>query len=330
VVCFDADGRLLAGSAMAWRLLGLNPEEAAPSDEEPVLAAVRDAVDEGGEAHIEVGGRLMFVMRRSFRPDEGDRAVAAYVIYDMSRRREQFVDSLDREFFEAHYRGAGRCLALLKSSVRPGAVYGAVKGAAEAFAFDKKLVQPVDAYTCACVFREGGTARARAELKRLVSSLGWEDMKLSLVPVEDTGDASPSRHALDRAYGRLEPLASALLPRLVVLEPYQPVFETLDLLLEDVAELVHCTGEREARERLESGDFSGFILDVDSFPEPSVRELILTALERDERLRGVLMTTRRADGAPDWLRSRPEVGVLGKPFEADEAVRAIRRQFDLS
>src|SRR5690606_7746014 len=105
VLCFDANGGLISANASAWQMLGV-ATGASAGEQAAVTADFLSGIGSGEESHFEIEGRLMFAVRRSFEVAAGA-SVSAFVIYDMSTRREKLFDALDREYYKARCEDGG-------------------------------------------------------------------------------------------------------------------------------------------------------------------------------------------------------------------------------
>ncbi|MFW5874560.1 MAG: hypothetical protein ACOCVJ_04085, partial [Verrucomicrobiota bacterium] len=330
VVCFGKDGGLIAGSSVAWRLLGL---EQAPGDVDsaPVLQALRDGVAERGEAHFEVERRLMFVMRREFEPADAE-AVSAYVIYDLSQRRQRFQDALDREYYRARCQGTEICLGLIHGSAEPGRIYAAVKAQAETLGISRELVQPIDAYTCGLALPDRRLTAARETLKQVVKAIGPEVGKVALTEFgeEAAGSAaSPSEQVLHKALKRLAPRERALLPRLLVLDAYRPVFDTLEIVLDGVIEPVFCACADDLVREIGTGRYEGAVVDLDSLTRSSDLEAVRRACAESEHpVQIFYSSTKRREMLVNRIDREAAQRLLLKPFEALAVQRVVGACFD--
>jgi hypothetical protein len=329
IVCFDSSGELISGNVMAWSQLNLK-EAPAPGAAGPVLKALLAGVGIQGEAHIEIDGRLMFVARRDFEPAGEDR-VTAYVIYDLSKRRGRLIDALDREYYKARCLDAGVTVALLQSNMHPGALYGFMKQSAAEINLDKDLVQPLDAYLCACVFPDRCMVSVRALLGELLHSSAFEgDLRVSLVTAEDASPGSPAGDTIQAATEALQPVAAVLLPQLLVFDLYRPIFETLELMLDGIVGLTYCDSCETVLELMQARHYDGIILEVDSLD--SEESTAVRALADD--LKGSFKVFYSSYKQPQMARA--EYGLptgaclLQKPFDAAAVVDAVSLQFNLA
>ncbi|PXA04772.1 hypothetical protein DDZ13_06280 [Coraliomargarita sinensis] len=325
IICFDELGDLLAGNNLAWRQLNLQSFSGSKNDA-PILNALRDGVAENGEAHFAVDGRLMFAMKRLFESAEGE-AISSYVIYDMSKGKERLIDALDRDYYKALSQGSGLCLAVLYSDKRAGSVYSKAKELCGSLNLDAQLIGPVDAYTCACGIPADKLSRAKLVLESLAKALAEPELRLSLVRVEKTLGTSPGAKGIEHGVSALRPVEVALIPKLMVLDVYRPVFETLRILLDGVADLDYFQSAGEVSLGVQSGDYDGVIVDLDSL-QFSEREVLLADMHTEGQGMKVFFTSTRRKSmlCEDELPVR--LGqILFKPFEAEAVVKTVRSAF---
>lgn len=327
ILCFDGAGELVSGNMLAWKQLGL---EAEPKDADQcdVLLALKECVNDGTEAHFEVGGRLLFAARRSFDPGTG--VVSAYVIYDLSNRRDKLLSVLEREFYKAKYLDAPVTVALLESKQEAGALYRELKGLKGDLELNAEFVQPMDAHACACVFPDASMAHVRRRLAPVLKPLKVADLQLTLFQPELGAADQELTDTLEQARREFQDAAVAMSPRLLVLDAYEPVADTLDVLLDGAAQIIYCSEMSGALSEIEEGLVDCVLIDLDTVSRDSVeciRELAVVA-SGDVRLAFTSARNKSMLRSEDILEERDVL--LQKPFDASSVLRALKLKFNLA
>ncbi len=326
ILCFDAAGDLMSGNALAWKQLGLVSEPQHP-ERCDVLLALQDCVGNGADAHFEVEGRFLFAARRCFDPGTG--MVSAYVIYDLSKRRSKLLGALEREYYRGKYQNSPVSVALLESKQQAGVLYASLKQSQLSVELSADLIQPLDAYVCACIFPGQTLSQVRRKLGPELRDVQLEDLKLTVFQPEHDEVAQSWAHVVEMARSGLEQAVRALRPNLLVLDAYEPIADSLSVLLEDAAHVMYCAHADEAADLIASGAVDCLLFDLDRF-EPEVLERIrgLQAV-----LQGAVQLAYSSARNKRMLCADGRVAegdlVIQKPFDVTAVVRAIRLKLNL-
>lgn len=327
VLCFDATGELMSGNLLAWKQLGLAGEPQQPEQCE-VLLALKECVNNGAEAHFEVQGRFLFAARRSFDPGTG--VVSAYVIYDLSNRRSKLLGALEREYYRGKYRDAPVSVALLESKQQAGALYASLKHSELSVELGSDLVQPLDAYLCVCVFPGQTLSQVRRKLGSSLGDIQFEDLKLALFQPEHEESGQSWAELLDSACLGLERADLAMRPNLLVLDAYEPIADSLSVLLEDAADVMYCADVGEAVDLIELGGVDCLLFDLDRFGAEALEEVraLLRVTLGSVQLAYSSARSKRMWCADGSLSERDLL--IQKPFDAMAVARALKLKFNLA
>lgn len=325
VLCFDSDGNLVSANAAAWRQLDVAAD--AKSDEKAsILEDFRAGVGASEETHVEIGGRLMFVVRRSF-DIPAQSGISAYILYDLSEQRQKLDDSLDREYYKAQCADATVVVALFRSRSTPGAGYRFLRDRAEDLELSPELIQPFDAYTCAVIFPKRSVRAVRFVLKTQLHIFSLEDAEVAVLPVAVAG-GSPSGETLRRGLEQLSPAKQVFLPQVLVLEAYAPVSDTLEMMFEGVASLTFCPDVAATCAMIRSAVYDGLVLDVDSYGSQAVDRITAEA-GAHMGFRLFFSSVKQRHTLKHQFGVRDRDIILHKPFDSAAVVEAVISRFNL-
>ncbi len=326
VVCFDGSGSLLIENKVAQRLLG----EGGATLIEDQLTQARKARGERVRLHFEVDGKLIYSEGRSLEVAEGV-VIDAYVLYDLSASREELLKDLELEAYMSESRGGAVVVALLESRGIAGDIYKRVKASASDFGLDPAKIQPLDAYSCACIFRGKDLRSVRHLLKHRLPLKELEGLGLSVVAYDSSASSfAPAQELIDAAHAELAPADVALLPGLLVLDTYPPVVDALDLIVADACRLASAESLDEADALIRSGQVDGLILDVDGYG----KDVLIRMQEASDMADSGFKIFYSSHKQPQMARAQhnlPEAAcLLQKPFDAAAVVAAVSLQFNLA
>lgn len=325
VVCFNSEHELIVESHLAAKTLG-------ESGRKSLLEMLQneDAFVAGRlQGHFEADGRLVYTEARRMKVASG-LEVTAVVLYDLSNYREKFFTELELEAYRTHSRGKYLTLALLRGDGRPGECYRKLVAAVQKTERDDVRIRPLDAYATACMFTGQGLRSARSVLSAMLCALD-DPLELALLPVDGPlGENGATDSFIDRGYESLLVARQALLPELIVLDPYPAVHEAISLITADVCRIQAACAFEEAMEQVRSGRFDGLFIDMDSFQDAQFLELKAEADRAVDDFKVFFCSCQQ----PEMLRQRKVVGsegtVLCKPFQADKIVECLNLQFNLA
>lgn len=328
VLCLGEDDELLAGNRKVWQQLGVSCAADLHTDAS-ILRHLHNATQGCNEVHLEVQGRLLFAVRREF-ADEGAGAISAYVFYDMDVRREKLADALDREYFRTLCTNGRMSVSLLQDTSKPGALFAAARQCFERWKIDEDFIQPLDAYTVACLFVNSTPVRVRRLLEQFAGTENFQGLRVSLLEAHEVEGQSPSKTTLDRAKELLQPYTEALLPQLLVFDRFEPVVETLEVMLEDICRMEALRDFEEFMPRLQSFFYEGLIADLDSM-SPEQFKRLKEALKACPAMISLYLSTkpRSMMEAAGWPLEARDI-LIQKPFNAHELMNTIRDQLNLA
>lgn len=326
VVCFDGGGNLLIENKVAQRLLGAGGSALIQAQLTPAGKARGERV----RLHFEVNGKLIYSEGRSLEVAEGI-LIDAYVLYDLSASREKLLKDLELEAYMSESRGGAVVVALLESRAIAGDIYKKVKAAAADFELEPAKIQPLDAYSCACVFRGKALRSVRYLLKHRLPLQKLEGLRLSVVAYDSNrSSVAPAQELIDTAYSELAQSDIALLPELLVLAIYPPVVDALDMIVADECRLRTANSLDEAEALIRSGRVDGLILDVDGYDKA-----VLTRMQAAADMAGsgfkVFYSSYKQPQMARAEHNLPEGAcLLQKPFDAATVLDAVSLQFNLA
>lgn len=317
VVCQSADGAVIMANKLAWRQLGVD-EQMEPDEVQAIVGLLQASVGSGYEGHFEVDGALMFAACRRLSSGGGD--VCVYVLYDLRDRRAKLQDALERAFFRCKERAEALCVALVASDEQAGVGYRNLKSAASALGVEVTHVQPLDAYTTACLFVGLPASQVRRVLYQELGKLGLQRALVGCRELTERDGLEAVEAVLHRVRQDLKPVTVAFLPVLVVLDAYPPVADTFALLLDGLmrVEYVESTEALIDAHRLGVGDF--YVLDLDGFDSVELKRLIASLgpeLLLYTSVRSASMLARVYDLGTRGI-------VLQKPFESRKVLQSVR------
>jgi len=326
VVCLGASGDVLIENKAASRFLG-------DSGAALIRQGLSDqSLTEKGSMrlHIEAGGELLYVEGRRLDIGAG-LFVSAFVLYEMGGRREKLMLELDRSIYRAGARGAPLSVALLEDRSEAGCIYREMKSNHEALQIDPSSILPLDAFSCACVFKDKRLRSARFLLRNTFSSMNVSQMRGALVSGgTDPEGESPAQELIEQAREQWLPLSELSRPSILVLDPYPPICDSLDLLAGDLCnfESVSCLGEAAAR--IELGACDGLFIDIDTYSQ-AYPEWIRTVSESAGPGFVVYYVSHKQ---PSMIYSQYGMGleeiVLQKPFEAEPIRDSLSLRFNFA
>ena len=326
VVCFDGGGNLLNENKVAQRLLGEGGSELIQAQ----LTSAGKVQGERVRLHFEVDGKLIYSEGRSLEVAAGI-VIDAYVLYDLSGSREKLLKDLELEAYMSESRGGAVVVALLESRAIAGDIYKKVKAAAADFELEPAKIQPLDAYSCACIFKGKALRSVRYLLKHRLPLQKLEGLRLSVVAYDSNkSSVEPAQELIATAYSELAQSDSALLPELLVLANYPPVVDALDMIVADECRLRTANSLDEAEALIRSGRVDGLILDVDGYDKA-----VLIRMQAASDMAGsgfkVFYSSYKQ---PQMARAEHDLPkgacLLQKPFDAATVVDAVTLQFNLA
>ncbi len=326
VVCFDGGGSVLIENKRAQSLLG--------SSGAALLASqlARGERVSGGlvKLHLEVDDKLIYCEGRSLEVAE-DLVVDAYVLYDLSASREQLLKDLELEVYMSESRGGSLVVALLESRGIAGDMYRKVQSSATDFGLGSDKIQPLDAYTCACVFRGRDVRSVRRLLRGRLTGFELEDLRISIVAYDaSTSALEPAQEFIDGASTALARPDESLPPELLVLEVYLPVVQSLELILGELCRLRSVGSVGEADALIRSGQVDGLVLDVDGYNETDRVRLQQAALSVGADFKVFYSSYKQPLMARSTCALPEEDTLFQKPFDAIEIADSVRSQFNLA
>lgn len=328
VVCLGPDNKLLARNTKAWQQLALS-ESADHQNEASVFSHLQKLTNKTNEVHLEVEGRLLFALKREFE-DNSAGTVSAYVLYDMDQRRKKLTDSLDREYYRALCNESRVTVCLLEETSMPGAIFAAAKRYSGAWQVAEELIQPLDAYTAACLFVGATQISVRELLRKFVVEEKYEGLRVSIVGAHGEGGGAPSKMTLDHAKEQLRPYSEALLPELLIFDPYEPVVETLEVTLEKVCRLYALPDFEEIIPHLRTFLYNGLIVDLDSI-KPEQLKALKQELSAYSNIQAFYVATKQRSmiEAVGWPLQKHDI-LIQKPFNGEEVINVVRKQLNLA
>jgi hypothetical protein len=324
VVCYGADGALIAQSKLASRLLG---ESGASS-----LATV--AMDDSRFAkgreqfHLNAGGKFLYTEGRRLAIEE-QLTVTAFVLYDLSNYRYKLTAELEREAFRSESRESPLTLAVLRSASNsvPGRLYQLLKASVDSLDIPKSSIHPLDAFNCACVFSGKALRTVRILLKECFEKDN-EILQLALLQyASGEGAEAPAAHLLDRANHLMGPLEHALLPRVLVLDPYPAVSDSLKVATADVCHAYPVVSVDEAMRQIESGAYDGLFLGLDDCDSEMLYRIHEVCRTIRKGFKVFYLSYKQPSLAREQAGLNEDSIIFQKPFQTDEIVESLNSQF---
>jgi hypothetical protein len=319
-VCYGADGALIVQSKMAIHLLG-------ESGGATLSAMARDAecFRHGSEKlHVEVDGKLLYVEGRRLAID-GQLTVTTFVLHDLSEYQYKLTDDLEREALRTDAKGTPLTLAVLQTvpGALPGILFHLLKESADDLQIPKSAIHPLDAFRCACLFPGKLLRSARVIMKAVV---GGSDQvgRLSLLQYQTgEGNEAPAEYLLERADQTMEPKENALLPRVLVLDPYFGVSEALRVATAEVCHIYAVPTLEETLLRIESGTYDGLFLGLDDCGAEALSAIHESVMGVEEDFRLFYLSYKQASMARVAARLDDDAIVFQKPFSTDEVCETL-------
>jgi hypothetical protein len=326
VVCFASEGQLIVENKTARRLLGDDGSAIIEKELAGGAAFKKGRV----QLHFEIGGKLIYSEGRALEVEEGV-SIHAYVLYDLSTYREKLLMDLEREAYRSELRGIPVTVALLESRSLAGGVYRRMKHAAQTLQVEPSKIQPLDAYTSACIFEGKRLQSVRYLLKQELASYKGDELSVAIVGYEGgAGGDAPAQELIERARSELRPFQEALLPELIVMDAYPAVIESLDLMISELCRLRAETCPDAIESLIRSGQFDGLFFDLDSYSPNVLSRLKAVAEESGGGFKFYYCTYKKPSMVAESFSLTRKDTVLQKPFDAEATIEAVALQFDLA
>lgn len=326
VLCFEPEGQLILKNNLARRMLGKDGLDAFKAE----LSSIKTFGDDHRvQLHFEIDGSLIYAEGRSFEVEK-NLSVRAFVLYDMSSSRAKLMSELDRVAYMSESRGANGVLALLESKEAVGEVYRELKKLGPELDIKSNHIQPLDAYSCGCLFSDRSLSDVRFLLKVRLSGISIGGLRVSIVPYQSLSSSDePGKAWVSSARQLLAPAERAFQPELIVMQDYVPVLESLELILSDECRLHPVKSVEEAIRWIGSGLIDGVFVGLDAIDYPDL-DLIKSAIKDAGPGFGVFYTTftRKKMAIRQYDLSFDDK-ILEKPFDSDAIIEAVALQFDL-
>jgi len=322
VAAFDEGGGLAAGNARGRAMLGVDATADAAAWRE-ARERLEASVPPGGEGHAAIGGRLLFAVSRDCASDEAG-GLRVYALHDLSAQTERLFNWIDRHYFKSRQQALPLALALCRSRDRPGFAMEVFRRSGEAMGVDAGNIQPVDAYTCACVFPEVAPATARRRLRQAAEATGAA-CHAAVVPArnERAGEATPSEQSLAAAEAELAPWAEAVAPRVLVIDAYPSAKDALELILDGACAFARSDRFADLAEQAGEGGWEAVVVDADVWGADAWRREAEALRQTSPEIRLIASTCRPAAEARALKGIAADVPVLEKPFDARAARGAL-------
>lgn len=325
VVCYGDDGALITQSKLASRLLGESGGSSLS-----LVAMDPGRFEKGREQfHLEVNGKLLYTEGRRLAIEE-QLTVTAFVLYDLSNYRHRLTDDLEREAFRSEIRGAPFTLAVLQAAANatPGQLYQLLKGAAENLEIPKSAIHPLDAFSCACLFPGKAIRSIRLRLKEILDE-DDEVVRLSLTQhLSGEGGEAPGVHLLERANQLLGPVGHALLPRVLVLDPYPAVSESLMVATSEACQPKPVHSVEEAVYYIEIGAYDGLFVGLDDCEPEALSQIQEAARATSEDFKIFYLSYKQPCFVREQAGLDEDAIIFQKPFQADKIVECLNLQFN--
>ncbi|MGJ8639166.1 MAG: hypothetical protein ACSHYA_07205 [Opitutaceae bacterium] len=260
VLCLDGDGHLIVESALGRQLLGDRGLDL-------VRSALSEKLNPAGsiQIHLEIEGRLVYCEGRVL-DIEADSLLYAFVLYDLSEYRVQLIAELEKEAYRCESRGTSVVLALLECDDSPGSAYAYLLKIRKHLKLESMCVQPLDANRSVMVFNNMYVSSVRRILRQISSVDSLDNTRVAIIDyVSDGAVDSPAECWLEQAINGLGPFEVELRPRVIVMDSYPGVLESLQLILSDRCEIVNFVDVDEVEALLKTGRFDGLFFDLDAY-----------------------------------------------------------------
>lgn len=325
VVCFESQGQVIVENKLARRLLGEGGAALVQAE------LVSHAKQSGRvQMHFEIGGRFIYSEARAMEVAEGV-AMTACVLYDLSAYRSKLLVELDKEAYRSESRGVPVSVVVLESRSVAGQIYAKAKASASRLQLDPRHIQPLDAYRCAMIFEGKRLRSVRYMLKQELSSYSDAELLVSVVGYEAKGgEESPAEALLSQAIESLQPVTEALRPKLIVMDAYPAVIESLEIILSEDCQLSIETGVESAAGRIRSGEIDGVFFDLDGYSLEALAILRDAAKEAGGGFKFFYCTCKRRGMLEAAYGFSSKDVILQKPFDAAAVAESVTLQFNLA
>ncbi len=321
VIGLEADGNVLMGNSLAWRLLK-QPQPAISVKHVPELEALRQTTATTGEGHLEIDAQLLFV-KRGLLTTEASGQVAVYLIYDLSQERQQLEQQLERAYYRGLCIESPASFAMLQIEGAPGHAIRQLQTALTSSPQRKIQVAAVDAYTAACLVEEMN----QRELRTLLRTSNT--LSLPLTSRIATGElaAADGKSFVEKCQAQLRPKTRALLAEFAVLEPYQPAFDALNMLLCERLQLHRFHDLDRLCQALASKRWDGAFIDLDTIEAKVLQPVLDKGLTQNGDLFQLFyLSTRQPPMLTGLLQNLPDAPLLCKPFDAPVLLAKVDQQ----
>jgi PAS domain-containing protein len=328
VIGLESDGNVVMGNSLAWRLLK-QPQPATAVEHVPELEALRDTAAASGEGHLEIDGQLLFA-KRGLLTTGANAQVAVYLIYDLSPERQQLEQQLERAYYRGLCLQSPASFAMLQIEGLPGHAIRQLQTAIPTPPQGKIQVEAVDAYTAACLV-EGMSQRELRALLRNSDTLSLPPT--SRIAIGELADAEnkDGKSFIETCQALLLPKGRALLAEFAVLEPYQPAFDALDMLLRERLQLQRFHDLDNFRKALSANRLDGAFIDLDATEAKILLPILDKSLDHNgNHFQLFYLSTRQPPMLADHLQQLPDAPLLCKPFDAEAILAKVDQHMALA
>jgi hypothetical protein len=148
--------------------------------------------------------------------------------------------------------------------------------------------------------------------------------RLSLLQYQTgEGNEAPAEYLLERADQTMEPKENALLPRVLVLDPYFGVSEALRVATAEVCHIYAVPTLEETLLRIESGTYDGLFLGLDDCGAEALSAIHESVMGVEEDFRLFYLSYKQASMARVAARLDDDAIVFQKPFSTDEVCETL-------
>jgi hypothetical protein len=281
--------------------------------------------------HLEQNGQLLYAEGHTVTlPDES--TITAYVLYELSRDRNQLITQLERSIYQTEARGGNFSILLLEDNQMPGRAFKTLKEHAHKITSSDASIHPLDAFTSACIIDQCDRPETLKKLRNEIAVNSDAPLKVSLLSIHDTSHKTGNADVyIQQARAQLADIQVGLLPEIGVFENTNHLTESLRMILSDQARILRYSNLNTLAKDLEANFLSAVLIDLDQVDLQAMEKLITTNRAQSRPVHFIYFTYRQpAMVLTQHSRLIHDDLVVQKPFDADYISEALNRLLHLA
>ena len=276
----------------------------------PLPLILQALENDSADFHLKIEDTLLFVKIFGASPEDPASPRIA-LLYDLTRERNRIQEALVRECYRCNWKQLPLSLLLIQAPVQEELLQARQPQLEKALP-ETAIAGPVDAQTLALILPETHSIQARNWLRKHRHQLPVLELNIGLSALSQ--NLNEGLELLENAYQTLETHHDFLRYRIALEDRYEPVNDTISLVLEAHFHEVR-NGVLPAPHTLPEQQLDGLVLDLKDFPKVEAACARAAAINPDFKL---LLTTADETAMPPEIRKHSFAHLLTKPFGPEE------------